>query len=207
MRWSLKSPASPLFTQPFIQAQIKENIKAPRHWALWGVTGEFSTQRASNVENVSIWWRHHVISKGTFVDLRTIIIFRINVGYAFLWTMKFIFRKVYMNIVPYVWRDSFATLLGGFNRIYQTFGQTCSDYSIDRMISTNWYVTTFGGYCSLQRHWSRTHLKNVSSVKMQTYSDCRWLCRKYLSLLGKSHIYLRTIHTVMKIPIIWVKIF
>ena len=32
----LKSPASLLFTQPFIQAQIKENIKAPRHWLLCG---------------------------------------------------------------------------------------------------------------------------------------------------------------------------
>ena len=32
----LKSPASRLFTQPFIQAQIKENIKAPRHWPLCG---------------------------------------------------------------------------------------------------------------------------------------------------------------------------
>ena len=29
--WRLKSPASQLFTQSFIQAQIKENIKAPRH--------------------------------------------------------------------------------------------------------------------------------------------------------------------------------
>ena len=27
MRWRLKSPASRLFTQPFIQAQIKETIK------------------------------------------------------------------------------------------------------------------------------------------------------------------------------------
>ena len=35
-RWRLKSPASPLFTQPFIRAQIKENIKDPRHWPLWG---------------------------------------------------------------------------------------------------------------------------------------------------------------------------
>ena len=26
------------------------------------VTGEFSAQRASNAENVSIWWRHHAIS-------------------------------------------------------------------------------------------------------------------------------------------------
>ena len=32
--WRLKSPASRLFTQPFVQAQIKENIKAPRHWRL-----------------------------------------------------------------------------------------------------------------------------------------------------------------------------
>ena len=34
-RWRLKSPASPLFTQPFIQAQIEENTKAPRHWPLY----------------------------------------------------------------------------------------------------------------------------------------------------------------------------
>ena len=41
MRWRLKSSASRLFTQPFVQ--IKENIKAPRHWPLCGeVTGEFS---------------------------------------------------------------------------------------------------------------------------------------------------------------------
>ena len=29
-------PASRLFSQLFIQAQIKENIKAPRHWLLCG---------------------------------------------------------------------------------------------------------------------------------------------------------------------------
>ena len=41
-RWRLKSPASRLFTQSFIQTQIKENTKAPRHWPLWGeFTGEF----------------------------------------------------------------------------------------------------------------------------------------------------------------------
>ena len=27
-----------LFTQPLIQARIKENIKAPRHWHKWPVT-------------------------------------------------------------------------------------------------------------------------------------------------------------------------
>ena len=44
------------------QAQIKENIKAPLHRPLWGeFTGDLwiPAQRASNAENVSIWWRHH----------------------------------------------------------------------------------------------------------------------------------------------------
>ena len=35
-RWRLKSTASRLFSQRFIQAQIKENTKAPRHWPLCG---------------------------------------------------------------------------------------------------------------------------------------------------------------------------
>ena len=35
-RWRLKSQASWLFARPFVQGQIKENIKAPCHWPLWG---------------------------------------------------------------------------------------------------------------------------------------------------------------------------
>ena len=35
-RWHLKSPACRLFNQKFVQKQIKGNIKAPRHWPLWG---------------------------------------------------------------------------------------------------------------------------------------------------------------------------
>ena len=64
LQWRHKSPAPPLFTQPFIQAQFKGNIKAPRHWPL---CGEFTGNRwipctyASNAVNVSIWWRHHVL--------------------------------------------------------------------------------------------------------------------------------------------------
>ena len=42
MRRRLKSTASRLFTQPFIQARIKEGIKAPRHWPL---CGEFTGDR------------------------------------------------------------------------------------------------------------------------------------------------------------------
>ena len=60
-RWRLKTPAFWLFTQPFVKAQVKENIKALRHWPL--VTGGFPTQMASMTENVSIWWRHHVLGQ------------------------------------------------------------------------------------------------------------------------------------------------
>ena len=59
-----QSPASRLFTQLFIQVQIKENIKASRHWPLCGEfagTGEFPAQRASNAENGPIWWRHYEV--------------------------------------------------------------------------------------------------------------------------------------------------
>ena len=55
-------PAFRLFPQPLVQAQIKENIKAPRHWPLCGeFTGDrwIPAQRTSNAENVAIWWRHH----------------------------------------------------------------------------------------------------------------------------------------------------
>ena len=37
--WRLKSPASRICAQPFVQANIKENIKAPRHWSLAFVRG------------------------------------------------------------------------------------------------------------------------------------------------------------------------
>ena len=61
-RGRLKSPASRLFAQSFIQAQvIQKNIKSLRHWSLWGeYTGGrwIPLTEGSNVENISIWWRH-----------------------------------------------------------------------------------------------------------------------------------------------------
>ena len=44
-----------IIIQPLVQAQIKERIKASRHWPF---TCEFPGQRASNAENASIWWRY-----------------------------------------------------------------------------------------------------------------------------------------------------
>ena len=55
-----------LLNHLLIQAQIKENIKAPCHWLLCGeFTNEFPTQMASNMQYISIWLRHHVISSAT----------------------------------------------------------------------------------------------------------------------------------------------
>ena len=34
------------------------------------VTGEFPAQMASNAENVSIWWRHHVKAQTMFIALK-----------------------------------------------------------------------------------------------------------------------------------------
>ena len=54
-----------VYTTVYSGADKKKNIKAPRLLPLAGnspVTGEFSAQRASNAENVSIWKRHHVVS-------------------------------------------------------------------------------------------------------------------------------------------------
>ena len=57
VRWRLKSPASWLFIRPFVKAQIKKISEL--HVIGLCVTLGFPAQRASNVENVSICWRHH----------------------------------------------------------------------------------------------------------------------------------------------------
>ena len=41
------------------------------------VTGEFPTQRASNAENVSIWWRHHEYKNTRYLLAATVSLFSI----------------------------------------------------------------------------------------------------------------------------------
>ena len=73
---ALKSSASRLFAQQFVQAQVKETPKLRVTGLCEGnslVTGEFPAQRASNAENVSIWWRHHdTTQKHVFIFPKTI---------------------------------------------------------------------------------------------------------------------------------------
>ena len=118
-RWRLKSPASRLFTQSCIQAQIKENIKAPRHWPLCGEftgTGECPAQRASNAENVSIWWRHHAC-RSLHLSFEIAIVLQSNPfafanGCHWMWKAAVSFVKVcnhtHINLVIYL--DSVSSL-------------------------------------------------------------------------------------------------
>ena len=63
VRWGLKSPASRLLNHLF--SLISKKISKLRVTGLCEgnspVTGEFPAQMASNVETVSLWWRHHVL--------------------------------------------------------------------------------------------------------------------------------------------------
>ena len=64
-------PASPLFAQLSVRRRSKKTSKLRVTGLCAGispVTCEFPAQKASNAENISIWWRHHMLLFQT-VDL------------------------------------------------------------------------------------------------------------------------------------------
>ena len=71
--WRLKSPASPLYAELFVQAQIRENIKVPRHWPLWReFTGDRWIPRIKvQLRGVSIRWCHHIFPSKIGIDVLT----------------------------------------------------------------------------------------------------------------------------------------
>ena len=61
LQWRHNEHNGVLFAQPFIQARPKKTSTLHVIGLCEGnspVNGEFPAQRASNAENVSIWWRH-----------------------------------------------------------------------------------------------------------------------------------------------------
>ena len=100
-----------LFCLTLVQAQITENIRAPRHWPLCGispVTGEFPAQKASNAGNVSIWWRHHGTSQISDFALCTAlgdIWFSRLAEYLVIWSNfgKKLTRTTVIDPLPYAW--------------------------------------------------------------------------------------------------------
>ena len=140
MRWRSESPALRLFTQPFIQAQIKENIKAPRHRPLWG---EFTDDRripaqmARNAENVSMTSSWHVWKWRRYTSKQITGYFWINswCGRCFTWSNIAIIRLYYqwiMNSYCNSWAERiFASLLfSKYKHISQSrahFNHTCKE--------------------------------------------------------------------------------
>ena len=59
-----RSPASRLFTEMFIQAQIKDQSPASLAFVR-GIQQEPVNSPHSYAENVSIWWRHHGMEMAT----------------------------------------------------------------------------------------------------------------------------------------------
>ena len=119
-RWRPKSAASRLFTQQFIQAQIKENIKAPRHWPLRGeFTGNrwiprtksqfrgkcFHLMTSSNTQ-LTPCWKVSSYGMGTPSDYR-----RSEVGY---WGSFFMHFSPWSGYFPEIsYRNSWNGLLSG----------------------------------------------------------------------------------------------
>ena len=87
MRWRLKSPASRLFTQPSMQTKKTSKLRVTGLCARNSpVTGEFPAQRASDAENVSIWWRHHAVNH---------LCSKLCTARRFEWTFVFITVKLH----------------------------------------------------------------------------------------------------------------
>ena len=86
-----KLPASPFFTKPFVQAQIKENIKG--NWAFWAeFTGDrwIPLTKSSNAENVSIWRRLHVSQRALNIVTQDLTL----KWFCFLWIMIWLARNL-----------------------------------------------------------------------------------------------------------------
>ena len=54
------SMASQINSLTIVYSTVYSGADQRKHQSPVSVTGEFPAQRASNTENVSIWWRHHV---------------------------------------------------------------------------------------------------------------------------------------------------
>ena len=87
-RLCLKSPASRLFTQPFIQGTDTKISKLR-------VTGEFPAQRSSNAENISIFLYVHGLIHGCLI--------------------MFISRTIRWNCFSKMWRISLSRIIQNYD--------------------------------------------------------------------------------------------
>ena len=115
-----------VYSTVFFQVQIKENIKAPRHWPLCGeFTGDrwIPAEKTSNAENVSIWWRHHVhqnLRREPFV-LALLKLVPFSPQSTFAWCCWI--RQYYDVLLHFAWckEDTLKSVTAYSDTLYSTY--------------------------------------------------------------------------------------
>ena len=136
MRWRLKSPASRVFTQAFIQAQIKENIKAPRYWPLWGeFTGDRWIPRTEDQQREKMFLFDDVIMawqssfRECLVPVRRHVIPWTNSDLSWIWSLYTLLSDIRVKI----WTLS-------FEKIYSKSCEKCRPFHDGRNVLYEPYI-------------------------------------------------------------------
>ena len=166
-QWRLKSPASPyIFTQLFIQVQIKENIKAPRHWPLCGTKGQW--RRKCFYLMASSW-------KG---------LFSVRVTLVYVWK--------YMFHIPYTFTNAVWKLFKLASQPSQerniTIGSSASHGCWREWLISN--TVTYLYQCDWESYFLRlNHYPNIDDLSQNwsnkcifTYQNFNWSYKNNLQL-------------------------
>ena len=122
--------------------------QAPRHWPLCGEfteTGEVPAQRASNAENVSIWWRHHDDDGSSPIQAQLQYFIKCLHGYVRAQWVK------YLNIAGKVSRSHADSVSLSF---------ICDDIKLEPAFTK-------------RTHMHNSYLSNIFAVTLQTCS-AKW---------------------------------
>ena len=176
---ALKPPASRWFTQPFIQAQIKESIKAPHHWPLWGnspVTGEFPSQRASSVEMFPF---DDVIMKSSHVRYG-LHIWPIYLSYSYL-IHCITYRVILGRVIP----GAPVYLLVGSWSTYQRASKQAGQIDGRQDVMEPWLPTDQVPLKGITRHSLDCYaIDKGNQIAMKTQSSWCQLCRRCSATAG-----------------------
>ena len=133
LQWRHNGPDSVSNHQPhecllsrLIRRRSKKTLKLRVTGLCAGIspeTGELPAQRASNAENVSIWWRHHVLEKSEYCSSTTVMTVRRSVTVLIM--------KAIPDMLPWKWqkyilRSSVPVLCGIHLCAYVQYGWLCT---------------------------------------------------------------------------------
>ena len=124
----------------------------------WPVTSDFPAQRASNAENVSIWWRHHVLTCVLHMSISCDIWYRLILGHV-------ITKCESEDLI----KSKPCFLLRLTNRKSQSFYLILIKCDVMRVYETRWNVPF--SQCSLTPSWSEFACNRSPAF------DCKVWCR------------------------------